>query len=100
MAHYIDIDILQNDINNMVEDFMSDTMLIEPEAVGLDRRVGTIFVTPDKSCIIAPLHNQACIEYYGGFEYVDREAKKVIGNYVFYLATDDRVEDHLSLLED
>jgi hypothetical protein len=40
------------------------------------------------------------LDYYGGFEYVDRDYKKVFGDYTFYSTEDDRVRDLVdSLIE-
>jgi hypothetical protein len=35
------------------------------------------------------------MQYYGGFEYVYKEYRHEMGDYVFYLAEDDRVGGHI-----
>ena len=35
------------------------------------------------------------LDYYGGFEYVHKYYRREVGDYVFYLAEDDRVRGHI-----
>ena len=38
------------------------------------------------------------LQYYGGFEYVEKQYRQEVGDYVFYSANDDRVYDHVTNL--
>ena len=60
---------------------------------GLDDRVGIIYINED--AIAVDKHNDRILQYYGGFEYVDKEYRHEIGDYVFYTADDSRVKDHI-----
>ncbi len=39
------------------------------------------------------------LDYYGGFEYVTGEDRKVIGDWTFYMATCERVRGHIGRAE-
>lgn len=70
---------------------------VDAADLGLDERCGALYVTED--AIICHSGNDGRLQYYGGFEYVDRENRHVIGDFVFYMADDDRVTSHLSYSE-
>ena len=63
--------------------------------IGLDPRVGVIYIS--KEAIAAPVKYRGLLEYYGGFEYVDRGDVVTIGDYVIYLSSeeDSRVREHI-----
>lgn len=61
--------------------------------IGLDGRCGRIFI--DEDCIITMKSNRRMLDYYGGFEYVDKEYVQEMGDYVIYLNDDDRVAGHI-----
>ncbi len=60
-------------------------------ALGLDPRSGHVYVGED---FIAATHI-AGIEYYGGFEYVDKDYVFSLGVMRIYTDDDDRVRGHL-----
>lgn len=62
--------------------------------IGLDPRSAyTLYVSGE--AIAVPKSCDRTLQYYGGFEYVDKEYRKELGDYVFYLADDDRVMGHI-----
>lgn len=63
------------------------------ENVGLDNRCGMIFI--NHNAIAVRKCNDGSLQYYGGFEYVDKEYRYEVGDYVFYNGEDERVRDHL-----
>jgi hypothetical protein len=66
--------------------------------LGLDIRCGRAYV--DEDCIVVNDANARSFNYYGGFEYINDEDVRKVGDYVIYLATADRVQDALdSLME-
>lgn len=83
------------DINQRVEQFVQDkATAVSAEALGLDRRAGySLYVTDD--AVIVSKHDDRTLQYYGGFEYVDKDYRQELGDYVFYLRDDERVADHL-----
>jgi hypothetical protein len=48
--------------------------------------------------IVVDSANARSYNYYGGFEYIDDEDKRVLGDYVIYMNTSDRVQDALDAL--
>lgn len=64
------------------------------ESVGLDPRVGPIFI--NEEAIAVCKQNDGTLQYYGGFEYVDKTFRQEIGDYVFYIGDDDRVREHIN----
>jgi hypothetical protein len=62
--------------------------------VGLDPRSAyTLYISPE--AIAVPKNQDRTLQYYGGFEYVDTEFRKELGDYVFYLYDDERVAGHI-----
>lgn len=86
---------LMNEINARVEELIdTEFREVKPEELGLDLRVGIrLFINED--FIVARKSNRRSLDYYGGFEYVDEEHVSVLGDYVFYSADDERVQNHL-----
>lgn len=86
-----------NDLNN---EFISQCMKVKPESIGLDDRIGSVFVPTDFSCIAVHKSKNKSIRYYGGFEYIGDKYIVEVGDYVYYSNEDSRVERHLSYLID
>lgn len=83
-------------IIDLAEDYVSKEM--EPvypsrEIIGLDMRCGPLFI--NENAIAVRKHNDGSLQYYGGFEYVDKEYRYEVGDYVFYNGEDERVREHL-----
>ena len=83
-------------IDDLVKVFLEEEATkVTAEEIGLDRRAAhRLFVT--HNAIIVHKKHDASLQYYGGFEYVDKECRKEVGDYVFYTDDDDRVRRHLS----
>lgn len=75
--------------DNLREWLAENATQVRAEKAGLDGRVGNIWIADD--AIICETYNVGRLEYYGGFEYVDKEQRSQIGNLVIYYANDDRV---------
>lgn len=86
---------LMNEINNKVDALIDEEFRpVKPEEVGLDTRSAyQLFINED--FIAVRKSGKRTLDYYGGFEYVDEENVTVLGDYVFYSADDERVQDHL-----
>ena len=83
-------------INEMVERHLNKEfkqVYAGREEIGLDNRCGMVYISED--AIVVDKHRDGTLQYYGGFEYVDKEYRKEIGDYVFYLRDGGRVEDHI-----
>ena len=79
--------------NYMSSDRKSDEALFSK--LNLDPRVGAIYIS--KEAIAVPLQNRGRVDYYGGFEYVDKADIITIGDYVIYLNSEEnsRVREHI-----
>jgi hypothetical protein len=86
---------LLSEINSKVESLIDkEFRQVTPVEVGLDTRAAyRLFINEDY--IAVSKGNRRSLDYYGGFEYVDEEHVNVLGDYVFYSADDERVQDHL-----
>lgn len=65
---------------------------IMPEDVGLDHRSARrLWINTDG--IIARMSDDRVLQYYAGFEYVNKEYRTELGKWVFYSAEDSRVQE-------
>lgn len=68
---------------------------VKAQDLGLDSRAGyRLFVNSE--CIVVSDADDRSLQYYGGFEYVDKEYRTALGDWVFYSADDDRVQEHIA----
>ena len=71
------------------------------EDLGLDSRAAyRVYVDADHTCIAVDKRNDRTLQYYGGFEYVDKDFRREMGNWVFYSAEDHLVASALANLEE
>lgn len=91
-------DELVHSIDRQVLIFLEDNAKhVTPESIGLDSRSGyELYVGED--FIAVGNSSRGSLEYYGGFEYVSREAVTVVGDYTFYSSYgEDRVQDCIDI---
>jgi hypothetical protein len=69
---------------------------VTAEQLGLDTRSLFGYAYVDESAIVVNKEQAHNLEYYGGFVYVDKEYRREVGDYVFYLSGDDRVYEHIA----
>lgn len=74
-----------------IEEILTYQDVVTADKIGLDIRAGRVYVTPDG--IIVREGNRRTLEYYGGFEYVDRGCVITLGDLTIYTRGDDRVEE-------
>ena len=67
--------------------------MTQADRAGLDFRCGGIMISED--AIAVEKYRDGTLQYYGGFEYVDKQFRREIGDYVFYLYDDSRVASHI-----
>jgi hypothetical protein len=82
--------LIQDEINPRVREFVYGLPKVNAREVGLDERCGLVYVAED--AIICYTGNDRQLQYYGGFEYVDRDYRMAAGDFVFYFRDDGRVE--------
>lgn len=90
---------LINEINQKVEVFVGGLTQVTGADLGLDERVGRLYTDGFDGIVV---HKEADrrLQYYGGFEYIDEYHRQELGDYVFYMAGDDRVEDCLAIFRE
>ena len=77
-------------VNSLAEEMLKTTIAVHAAEVGLDYRCGHLYVGQDFVAI--PKSMKRIVDYYGGFEYVDKEYVHTIGEYVFYQNGSNRIE--------
>jgi hypothetical protein len=83
-------------VDEAVETFLSEAREATATELGLDQRAlrGTTYVTPEVLAVRPSADGS--LQYYGGFEYVSKEHRQVMGGWVFYHAEASRVREHLA----
>lgn len=95
MDLYEAIEETQTAAANVIEEMTQ----IQPEECGLDNRAGyRLWINED--AIAVRRGNDNALQYYGGFEYVDKSNRVELGDYVFYLREEERINDHIEMWED
>jgi hypothetical protein len=86
----MDILTFVDDVNDQLRRIVNAMEYVPADALGLDRRAGyRLFVNDD--CIVTDKDGDRTLQYYGGFEYVDKDYRIEMGDYVIYLGDDERV---------
>lgn len=82
-------------MNGQIERYVYDHMeRTDAKSVGLDPRSAyELYITKDG--IAVSKDEDRRLQYYGGFEYVSKEFRTELGEYVFYSIGDDRVYECL-----
>lgn len=85
---------LVQDLEDQLRNQVAGLTYVRADELGLDRRAAyTIWV--DEDVLIVRKDEDRTLQYYGGFEYVDKDARLEFGNYVIYTSDDSRVQDCL-----
>ncbi len=83
-----------DEVSDRMRRILNDMEYTTPDSMGLDRRAGyRLWINED--CIVVDKDNDRSLQYYGGFEYVDRDYRVEMGDYVIYLSDDERVQGHI-----
>jgi hypothetical protein len=80
-------------VNETVKAYIRTMTEVKAEELGLDSRCGHLRVSTDS--IAVPKNRDNTLQYYGGFEYVDKDHRTEVGDWVFYFDEDNRVSEHL-----
>jgi hypothetical protein len=89
---------LADEVSYMVERQIQGMRRVSATELGLDQRCGFAYVDEDMECIVVDDARARSFDYYGGFEYVDSEDKRQLGDYVIYSNTSERVSEALECL--
>lgn len=82
------------DLDDQIRAVVRDLPYVAADELGLDRR-SAYRVWVDEDAIIVSKDQDRTLQYYGGFEYVDKDARIECGDYVIYSNDDSRVADCL-----
>jgi hypothetical protein len=88
---------LQDAITAIVEDCTTTARVLSPEDLGLHPSSSEKIFVQD-GCIIVKAIDDNNLQYYSGFEYVEKHHRLSLGNYVLYSSESDRVKYHLKNL--
>lgn len=77
--------------NDRMNEIIRDLDEVSAKKIGLDYRAGHVYVSHEG--IIVDNYSRRVLDYYGGFEYVNKEHVHVLGGYTFYSRDDERVEE-------
>lgn len=89
------IDGLIDQVSTIVERYVDEEMteVFACRDIGLDPRCGMVYI--NEECIAVDKSRRGTVDYYGGLEYVRKDCVYEMGGYVFYLAEDDRILEHI-----
>jgi hypothetical protein len=96
----MDFSEFEDKITDLVDEFTRDLPRVNAWEVGLDGRCGEVFV--GENFIAVNSYNDNRIQYYGGFEYIDKRQRRQYGDLVIYLveSDDDRVAECLEFFNE
>jgi hypothetical protein len=77
--------------------FVGQMSEVQARELGLDPRAFWGYAYVDETAIVVMKEQARTLDYYAGFEYVDKDYRREVGDYVFYLAEDSRVRDCIEL---
>jgi len=86
------------DIKFSVHAHVNTMRRVRAHEMGLDDRAGYLYV--DDHTVVVHVTGQQPLEYYGGFEYADKDSRTVLGSWVFYSDDCSRVKRCLERLQD
>jgi hypothetical protein len=93
MSYHSVFDLI-DDVETKTRRFVNDNMDMVPASdCGLDPRCGRLFISDEG--IAVSKDSDRSLQYYGGFEYVDKDYRHELGDFVFYSIDDERVRDHV-----
>jgi len=82
---------LVQDLDTQIRKTVANLPCVRADELGLDRR-SAYGVWVDEDALIVSKDEDRTLQYYGGFEYVDKRSRIECGDYVIYTNDDDRVE--------
>ena len=86
-----------DEANTEFERALMELPHVRADKLGLDSRCGFVYVSEQESLIIAEGSNVRSLDYYGGFEYVNEEARQSFGRWTLYYGDEcERVQSALN----
>ena len=93
---------IEAEVNDTMNKFLNSTIEVSASDLNLDYRAGYgLYIDADYAgAIIVEKSRKASLEYYGGFEYINRDLVSEIGDYTIYYADEEsdscRVRDAIA----
>jgi uncharacterized protein YlbG (UPF0298 family) len=84
-------DIIQKTNQAMVLELDENFTAVEPGHLGLDERSALWIYLSDEG-IVVHKNDDGMLNYYGGFEYVDKKNRYELGDWVFYSRNDEYLD--------
>ena len=95
------LDDMFDKVNEVVKNYLDENAVGATNSqLGLDDRAGRGLKVIRSEAIACPIYEDRMLQYYGGFEWVHKDFRRVIGQWVFYDANDIRVAGHLDRFEE
>lgn len=86
---------LHEEITRMIEEKLeNEYTLVTAEQLGLDRRAGYNLYISEHEIVVANCH-LGSLNYYGGFEYINKDYILALGDYTVFTDDDSRVMEAL-----
>jgi galactokinase/mevalonate kinase-like predicted kinase len=86
-----------DDTEMAMDELVKAAEQVKPEQLGLDRRAGYhMYVVEGNHLIVRLGSGDRQLQYYGGFEYVDKDHRSEVGGYAVYSAESDRVQEAIA----
>ena len=95
-AEFENTDDMLESVNSIVHNHVMNMRQVSANLLGLDSRCGRAWVND----FFVVCDDRNGFDYYGGFEYVDKDHVTLIGGFKFYSSQDSRVRDCLECLAD
>ena len=88
----------QQEVNAIAQAYIDENFAkVSASKVNLDSMCGAVFVSDGAVAVYTS--NVGRLNYYGGFEYIDKSDVTVLGEYTIY-SNDDRVYEVIDAFED
>lgn len=94
----MDIDELKGQLEELATELLEDAVgQFTAKECGLDKRASCYTLWVSDTWIACVASQDRNLQYYGGFEYVDKGFRQELGDYVIYFADDARVQAHIDI---
>lgn len=87
-------DEIYQQLENIKSEIETNWTFVKATELGLDSRCGYVWVDENRTAIASD--DTRILDYYGGFEYVDKNHILQVGNMKVYSGECDRVQRHLN----
>ena len=95
------LDGMLDKVYEVVDNYLEENAVdAKNSQLGLDDRAGWGLKVIRGEAIACKVQYDSKLQYYGGFEYVDKGCRRQVGEWVFYDYNDSRVASHLDRFDE